>query len=913
MASLQDKKIKDTYQGLLKTEDNEVLTGTSKELTDGKGNGSGLHLNNTGDLKADGTLEFGSLKDTTENITITKFVDEADGISNNDNDTTIPTSAAVKDYVDNNSSAQDLDFTGNSGIGVVDLNTETLNIVGANGVVTSASGQTITVDTSSLDSRLTTAEADIDTNTADISTEEAARISADSNLQSQITSNDGDITTLQSGKQDNLTAGTGIDLTANTVTNTAPDQTVTITQGNNITVTGSYPDFTITAASSTAPVASVNGEVGVVVLDSDDIAEGITNLYDKTVTITEGSNITVTGVYPDFTIAASASTAPVDSVNGATGVVVLDSDDIAEGSVNLYDKTVAITGSGAATVTGTYPNFNVNATDTNTTYTAGTDISIVGTTINNTAPDQTVTLTEGDNVTITGTYPNFTISSNDVIGEVSSVNAGTGISVDSTTGNVTVTNTSPDQTVTLTGSGATNVSGTYPDFTISSTDTTYTAGTGIDVTSDIITNTAPDQTVSITSSGSATVTGTYPNFNVDATDTNTTYTAGSGLDLTGTVFSNTAPDQTVAITGSGSATITGTYPNFNVDSTDTQYTAGTGIDVTGTTITNTSPDQVVSIAGTGSTTVTGTYPDFSISSTGTEYTAGTGLQLVGTEFQNTAPDQTVTLTGGNGVTITGTYPNFTVDSISGSQVIRDLFSGTGVQTDFTLSGTPVDENYTQIYFNGVYQEKSGYTLAGNVVTFSEAPATGLDVEVISITTITILGEVSSVNGQIGDVVLDSDDISEGATNLYNQTHTGDVTGATALTIASGAVTNDKMAVDSVDSAQYVDGSIDTVHLANDVINYAKLGTEFTTSAALATNVDFSTAQVFTKTLSGATTLTFSNAEIGMVKDLVITGNHALTLPAGSTVAGTYDGTVSNLIQVVVTGAGQYWYSISQPQ
>ena len=146
------------------------------------------------------------------------------------------------------------------------------------------------------------------------------------------------------------------------------------------------------------------------------------------------------------------------------------------------------------------------------------------------------------------------------------------------------------------------------------------------------------------------------------------------------------------------------------------------------------------------------------------------------------------------------------------------------------------------------------------------------------------GDVDSVNGQTGVVVLDSDDIAEGATNLYNATHTGDVTGATALTIA------------------------------DDVIDYAKLGTEFTTSAAVAsTDVDFSTAQVFTKTLTGATTLTFSNTDIGMVKDLVITGDFALTLPAGSTVAGTYDGTVSNLIQVVVTGASEYWFSISQAQ
>ena len=103
-------------------------------------------------------------------------------------------------------------------------------------------------------------------------------------------------------------------------------------------------------------------------------------------------------------------------------------------------------------------------------------------------------------------------------------------------------------------------------------------------------------------------------------------------------------------------------------------------------------------------------------------------------------------------------------------------------------------------------------------------------------------------------------------------------------------------------------------VADDSVTYAKLADEFTTSAAVAaSNVDFSTAQVFTKTLSADTTLTFSNASIGMVKDLVITGNHTLTLPAGSTVAGTYDGTVSNLIQVAVTGASQYWYSISQPQ
>ena len=101
---------------------------------------------------------------------------------------------------------------------------------------------------------------------------------------------------------------------------------------------------------------------------------------------------------------------------------------------------------------------------------------------------------------------------------------------------------------------------------------------------------------------------------------------------------------------------------------------------------------------------------------------------------------------------------------------------------------------------------------------------------------------------------------------------------------------------------------------NDFVDYDKLGTEFTTAAVIsASDVDFSTAAVFTKTLSGNTTLTFSNVETGMVKDLVITGNHTLTLPASvKTITGTYDGTVGNLIQIVSTnGATEQWASISQ--
>lgn len=50
-----------------------------------------------------------------------------------------------------------------------------------------------------------------------------------------------------------------------------------------------------------------------------------------------------------------------------------------------------------------------------------------------------------------------------------------------------------------------------------------------------------------------------------------------------------------------------------------------------------------------------------------------------------------------------------------------------------------------------------------------------------------------------------------------------------------------------------------------------------------TDVDFSSGQVFTKTIGENTTLTFSNFSIGEVKDLVITGNFTLTLPAAANI------------------------------
>lgn len=68
---------------------------------------------------------------------------ESEGIGSNDNDTTIPTSAAVKDYVDNNSPASTIDISGDTGTASVSTGA-TFAFTGTDPVVIAASGAGVT-------------------------------------------------------------------------------------------------------------------------------------------------------------------------------------------------------------------------------------------------------------------------------------------------------------------------------------------------------------------------------------------------------------------------------------------------------------------------------------------------------------------------------------------------------------------------------------------------------------------------------------------------------------------------------------------------------------------------------------------------------------------------------------------------
>lgn len=86
------------------------------------------------------------------------------------------------------------------------------------------------------------------------------------------------------------------------------------------------------------------------------------------------------------------------------------------------------------------------------------------------------------------------------------------------------------------------------------------------------------------------------------------------------------------------------------------------------------------------------------------------------------------------------------------------FQGDGTTTSFTLSSTPRAENNTQVFFNGIYQQKNSYELVGNNLVFDEAPAVDISIEVVTIASVAI-GTTTAAQSSITD-----------SGNYYNSTN-----------------------------------------------------------------------------------------------------------------------------------------------
>jgi hypothetical protein len=194
---------------------------------------------------------------------------------------------------------------------------------------------------------------------------------------------------------------------------------------------------------------------------------------------------------------------------------------------------------------------------------------------------QSLTITNGTGVTLP------------IVG----ITAGTGISTSTTSGNVTITNTAPDQTVSITGAGINTVGGTYPNFTITGTEVDGSTTNEIQ-TIDTFAIAGKTVSLSLLNDGQAAKTLVIP------ADTATYLVQDSILVYfaDGVEFGR----DTISGLSGGGGGLSGGVANYLP-----QYTSATAIDTTGLIwtggqlgIAQTSPAATLHVTGAGSTSAT---------------------------------------------------------------------------------------------------------------------------------------------------------------------------------------------------------------------------------------------------------------------------------------------------------------------
>ena len=356
------------------------------------------------------------------------------------------------------------------------------------------------------------------------------------------------------------------------------------------------------------------------------------------------------------------------SLGGKVGTGSAQALSTAANAMTISGSTISLARANGDTDTVAVPNDN-------TQYTAGSGLTLSGTEFSNPSPDRVVSLTGAGATSIGGSYPSFTITSaNDNTQRSDEEIRDVAASIITAGSNITIVKDDNANTVQI-NSAFSNTQRTDEEIRDLAAGI-ITQGTNVSILKDDAANT------------------------VTISSTNTQYTAGSGLSLSGTEFSNSAPDQTVSLTGAGGATISGTYPNFTINSANTVYThpayTPRSINTSGATVLDTfTSDAIGSVTSIGTRTLT-------LADLG--YTGATNANLYvlpgsvvhSTEAQALNSDplrisgSTLSLYKGD-----GTFDSVTLPSVSPANNTITLAAGVGLSGGgaFTLNQTS-DETIT---------------------------------------------------------------------------------------------------------------------------------------------------------------------------------------------------------------------------
>lgn len=255
----------------------------------------------------------------------------------------------------------------------------------------------------------------------------------------------------------NYAAGNGIVINGTVISNSQPNQTVFVS-GNN--VSGSYPSYTVNTPSLSINTNTLSISGG----------NSVNLQFPQTTTITPGTNVSLNGTSPNYTISSVTPTLSSNGNANITGIYPTQTINVTPQTISINGASLYLSGNGGS----------VSLPPT-TTVSQGSNISVIGNAPTYTITAVTPTLVGGGNASISGMYPLQTITvppqtlsvlgnnlslsgggGNVILPATTTVNPGANVFLNGVAPNYTISAVTP----TITGTGNASVTGVYPANTI---------------------------------------------------------------------------------------------------------------------------------------------------------------------------------------------------------------------------------------------------------------------------------------------------------------------------------------------------------------------------------------------------------------------------------------------------------------
>jgi len=246
-----------------------------------------------------------------------------------------------------------------------------------------------------------------------------------------------------------------------------------------------------------------------------------------------------------------------------------------------------------------------------------------------------------------------------------------------------------------------------------------------------------------------------------------------------------------------------------------------------------------------------------------------------------------------------------------SSLVKNDYTGDGTTTDFTLSNAPFSNLYTNVFINGVYQEKETYSVTGTTLAFTTAPPTGLSIEVITTVASNVVPGANSLTNfqSTGDgstiaFTLPASPANKNFTNVfingvYQNKTTYNITGSTLSFTAGAPALGDIIEVMIITSASLVQF---------DPQNYAPQTISTNTTAVKNTLYVFTANLTLTLPASPAGGDSIKISNLSGVATCVLARNGSLIM--GSATDLTLNNATASF-EIIYSGATKGWVIIGQ--